>query len=553
MAISSFLHKYLPAFGRANKTPQAPYTRQQRLTALVMLILTSSYLVIELAFNARLLDVVGSLEGGSAVESIEKYGRLISGTAVALLILGKILGNAAKKGKQASEYFMLMFSIILFCGSAMVAVYIGQKKLVDGLVNISTDEHRRRAAVLVPMGKLIKTGLLGVPGLDLNEVDYQTAAGKTFLATFPLQTMSHPNLFQTLEGNVGPIFRAFSEQERRYNEGFFDAYLKSQNALKEQYDNEYATASRQYRDTMSRELPARQQSAWHDYEVRLTRQRRNLRPDNVPRAYWPRVRNDVRAQGVDISSDWVPSDRSGFNAAIARRYHYEALDTFHRESLTKMKVSIPLDPGLSFDEFLRHPAVLQKWKTSLNLQSHVPLRGGLNADAFNREVYGPSVDDDVKTLMTKNYAPAAAYGERGVHRKTGEDAYRALIVPPVALVFSLMGAMTHIFKVMMFIRKIVANVSAPVYWGAFAIYLALVATIPLVFSNKVTQQPLFEKLETYTRDGLAGATGLFVSKGIRWVTQFQPYFNPVNEFVRTSVLPSPRFDGKISFLEHADH
>ncbi len=552
MKLARLRYKTRAFFGMHWPSSTETYSPQQRKTALLMLLLTAAYLVVELAFNARLLDVVGSLEGGEAVEGIEKYGRLISGTAVALLVLGKILGNAAKKGKGPVGYFFSLFTIALFCGTAMVAVYVGQKKLVDTLVQNSSDENRRRAAVLVPMGKLIKTGVVGVPGLELTEADYETAAGKTFLATFPLQTMSHPSLFQSLEGNVQAIFQAFSEQERKYGDGFYGAYKESIVALKKQYDGPYSTASRQYQNALGPELMRHQNQAWRDYERKLQGQRRNLRPDNVPPAYWRQVRNDVRGMDVPVGDNWAPSDRTGFNAAIATRVRNEALRTFRDKSMQELKLSTPLDPVLEFDDFLRHAAIQGKWKASLRLEPKIPLRAGLESGPFQTEIYLPAVANDTATLMRKNYAPAAQYGPRGGYRKTGEDSYRALIVPPIALVFSLMGAMTHIFKVLMFARKIFAYVAAPVYWGAFVLYLALVAAIPLAFTNHVTEQPLFEKLEAYTRDGLGGANGLLVAKGIRWVTQFQPYFNPVNEWVRTRVLDSPTFERKIEFLENAD-
>ena len=53
---------------------------------LFILALTVAYLLCELAFNARLLDVVGGRQAES-VHALEHYGRLLSGTAVALFVL----------------------------------------------------------------------------------------------------------------------------------------------------------------------------------------------------------------------------------------------------------------------------------------------------------------------------------------------------------------------------------------------------------------------------------------------------------------------------------
>lgn len=525
-----------------------PITSQQRKTALFMLILTSIYLVVELAFNARLLDVIGALEGHETIEAIEQYGRLISGTAVAILILGTILKNGAKKQWVFRHYIFSLFKIVIYCGGAMVCVFFGQRWIIDKLVDESSDVSRRSAAVLVPMNGLIKDGVIEIPSLKLTVDDYKTPEGKTFLAVFPLHTMSHPRLFQNLEGSIPAIFRAFSERIRKHSDGFYGSYTESINRLATEYEGPYQEANRKYRNAIGGDMSERQNSAWRDYELKLSQRRRNLTPRNVPRGHWDDVRNRVRGMGIPVSNSWAPSDRTGFNDAVALRVRNDALKEFRNRSQIEMGLSRPLDPQLDLQTFLRHEAIVQKWKLEMRVPSQLPLKVGMSAAAFKREIYAPTIDEDVKNLISHNYARAADYGTSGQFRKTGEDSYRALIVPPIALVFSLMGAMTHIFKIFMFLIKLTRNVSVKVYWGAFACYLFLAWMIPLQFTNKVTNQELFTRLETYTKEGFGGAKGLVVANGIRWVTQFQTYFYPVNELVRTKILPSPKFDHKITLF-----
>ena len=56
----------------------------KRKHAIWLVVLTSIYLCVELAFNARLLDVVGSAPDADTVHHIEIFGRSLSGVAVAL-------------------------------------------------------------------------------------------------------------------------------------------------------------------------------------------------------------------------------------------------------------------------------------------------------------------------------------------------------------------------------------------------------------------------------------------------------------------------------------
>ena len=60
--------------------------RPSRREALVLFILTGVYLIVEVAFGARLLDVVSTSVDIHDVEQIEKAGRFISGAAITLLL-----------------------------------------------------------------------------------------------------------------------------------------------------------------------------------------------------------------------------------------------------------------------------------------------------------------------------------------------------------------------------------------------------------------------------------------------------------------------------------
>ena len=521
-------------------------TSQHRKTALFMLIATAIYLSIEMAFNARLLDVVGAMEGHDKTESIEVYGRLISGAAVALLILGLFLKGAATKMYDRRCYIVCsLIPIVVCCGGAMMLVYHAEKWLIDGMVERSTGEERRRAAVLVPISRLLKQGDLGDENLTLTSEDYATAQGKTFVATFPLLSVYHPDLFKVVDKKINPIFRAYSEDLRKHSDGFFDSYKKSIETLTEQYNGPYTKANQTFKNVTGFPVIQNQNTAWKEYTDKLSQRRRNLNPNNVPKGHWNTVRAEVRAMGVPVNDGWAPSDRAGFNAAIRKKVTDEALREFHSQSIKELDLTQPLDPQLDKEAFFQHPAVLNKWKSTLKVPLKIPVRVGLTSAMFEKEVYGPTVDDDVRVMMERNYADARDYGPRGRHRQTGEDAYRALIVPPIALVFSLIGAMVHIFKVFLYARKSFSVVSARMTLCAFLIYLGVMIYVPLMVNNNVTNQVLFKKLETTTQENVGGFSGLIISYGIRWVAQFQPYFYPLNEFVRTKILFSPQFDGKI--------
>lgn len=70
---------------------------------------TAIYLCIELAFNARLLDVIGGLASAEQLHNIESYGRAISGFAVALMLWGWLIerSRSPKTGRLVWSHALL--------------------------------------------------------------------------------------------------------------------------------------------------------------------------------------------------------------------------------------------------------------------------------------------------------------------------------------------------------------------------------------------------------------------------------------------------------------
>lgn len=512
---------------------ELPRSRERRI-ALVMLVLTLGYLIVELGFNARLLDVVGGLASHDEIESIEVFGRLISGTALALLMLGFQLQKGARRGWDAATYAVRVPLVAVTCISAM---YFGQRALIDWLVDRSTADDRSRAAVLVPMTHLMTRENFTLTGLNLEAEAFRTPEGKTFLATFPLQALSVPDLSERLTRQAPIMFAIFAEKMRGGPDEFHRAFLESQRGLEKQYETKYLDADRKFnQETSGWKLTQRQAEAWRDYEDSLRRRNRRLRPDNVPRAHWPAVRKDLRAKGIQVSDSWAPSDRAGFNVAVARKVRQEGLATFRRDARTTLGIAHDLDPGLSFEQFLANPGIQLKWKDALQLPANVRLVKDQNAGTLERAVYEPTIEADAERLVRERMANPQEYADGGRFEEVGRDSYRSLIVPPIALLFSLAGAMTHIFKCGAFAFKSVRKVNPWLFKAALVGYLALAVAIPLRLTNQVSSQHLFQRLAEQTREGLGGIKGPLVAGGIRWTTQFQPIFYPVNEFVRTSIL-----------------
>lgn len=515
-----------PVVARAS-TPR----QQQRFVARLMLGLTLCYLLVEMGFNARLLDVVGGLASPAQVESIEVYGRLIAGTAVALLGLGWVLKKAC------SQYWSLGRTLAwsaLTVGSCLLVVFYAQLALINHLVATSTPQERARAVLGVPISYLLVHREFGLKGLELGTDDYKRPEGKTLLATLPILLQSVDRLEERVRQQGLAFFELFAETRRGPLADNYQRYREALAELDELYGN-YRQGSQRYLDATSPAAIARhQQQVWDDYVQTLKQRNRRLTPGNVPRRHWPQVRRMLDDKGIQVSDNWQPGDRAGFNLAVAKRVQGHASGAYGTE-LFKHIQGDWIKPGLSRQGFFADPAIQQRWRSALYLPDSLSLKPDWSLDAYEQAIYRPTLRLDAQQLLEERLVEPARYGERNDKADIGRDSYRALIVPMIALLFSLLGAFTHLFKCTLFALRAVRPVPRRAYWGALAVYAVVVLALPMPFSNKVTEQPLFLTLKQRGASTL-GAMGWVIAHGAQWTAQVQPLFYPLNEAIRLHLL-----------------
>lgn len=502
-------------------------TASERVTPAIMLVLTATYLSVELGFNARLLDIVGGTATAEEIDSIEIYGRWISGAALTLFVWSGVFKKAFAAKLHAVQ---LSIKLILWAAVCCVAMYALQEAIIRTVVTVSSGEARGRAAILVPVARILTKENVRLTGLDVTPQDYQTPEGKSFLATFALQALAVPEVGNKMRKVADAMFGRIAEEARGGSNRAYLAYVESQRAIEKQFRGEYASGNQSYQTALG-DIPARQQTAWADYERSLAQNR--WTPTTVPTIYAGRVRSNVQKK-VLVPNNWRPSDRTTFNAAVAQRVQREALNEF-------TKKSNGVAPNLTLAQFMVDPNVQKKWRQTLGISGFVKIPPNLSEKQFAATMFDEVIAADVSKLKSDRMALPQSYDDGGVRSKLGRESIRALAVPPIALFFSLLGALTHLFKCMLWTAKIFANVSSSAVFLSFVVYLSVAIAVPLTLTNRFTEQSLFKKLEGDTRQQMPIGTGYVVAGMVRWAIQMQHYFYPVNEQVRVNLLGGMRF------------
>ena len=161
-----------------------------------------------------------------------------------------------------------------------------------------------------------------------------------------------------------------------------------------------------------------------------------------------------------------------------------------------------------------------------------------DAAEIRRRVYQPLLDRRVGAELVKLAAPPQDYADGGALEKIGRQAREGVIVPPLALPFSLIGGVTHIGKTIIYLLTLV---SVPLL-GRLAIVTSIFGAalwLPFQWVDPITASPTFRSLHRQTEEklGPVGATALL------WIIRLEGKVYPLNNTIRHSVLHGITFGG----------
>ena len=310
-------------------------------------------------------------------------------------------------------------------------------------------------------------------------------------------------------------------------------------------------------------LRQQQETAWNDYRQSLSRH--GWQPHSVPARRKAAVVNNVRKK-VPVSANWHPADQLSFRAAVKRRYASEAAS----KGLHIKGDRIP--PGLSFAAFVARPgiqAVLRDGPdggdgSEASKGLRLP-RGAVVQDAYASPAEFSRLFDQFAARQTAEKlveyrASRSDFEVGGKYFEEGKEAARAAIVPPVALFFSLLGAIGHFSKLLYLIATVgllvlaarrgeqagadgqLSRRSAWIATGVLAGAFLGTWGILSLLDNNVTKSDLFRQMLDWNRQAADDSTRWQIAgKGLlanitHVVAVGQGYSYPVNEAIRINIL-----------------
>ena len=392
--------------------------------AVAMTVLTGIYLSFEIPFGALLLEVVSGGADADTVSRIEHAGRLIAGAALALAILPSAVKRAARGTAPLRRVLPRSAAVFL---AVVAAAFVAQRALVDSIADRSSAADRKAAVQALSIRAAFAADLSRDP------------AARAAAALAPLAAFARPAALD----EAGGFYALAQEQAKRsvgsasdlrngaYADGLaearelYAAYRASQDAL--------GQAARQARDASAKAWA--EWYRWLDNHTYGLAMKWGVKSLDDQKNY-ARI---VRERGVPVPDGWYPLDEATFRAAAERAF---------LDKVSKQAGAAGLPVGIdSFDEFLRHSAVQAKMRAAVGPIA-ASFTAGENASdsSFRTLAWGPAVAAARDAILDDASAPERAYADGGPRADLGRSAVRAIAVPPIALLLSLLGLTVHLFK-----------------------------------------------------------------------------------------------------------
>lgn len=552
--------------------PEATHeSRPKRMGAVVIFLLTLAYLCLELPFSVDLLNGVGHVSTPTQLQHLEIAGRLISGLALVLLVWQFVVAPLARLWSHRRVWTVV---ICLAVTPAIVfVVYRTEGALVSSQPSRLGASALQMAYTTVLFAQGVQSGQVEIKGLPFTSSTRKQPDAMAFMALLPFMS-SHihdirarlmpaakriviqrlvaqtggPETFydQTYLAAIAPVRTMFNH----YRDG-----LRSYNRQYQQYEH----GLDRYRKAMS-SASSRAESVYWSYRKRLARDIHSQGP--APSWECPIIRRKVeRAYHIHLPDDWNCWAKEPFVRAIIAHERYSAsrhLERARHELVTHR----PHHVFTTFDAFVRQPAVQQRlregWRRhGIPVPEHISLTNQ-TVSSWSKLVYHPFLESRATAMVRHFNGQAKDFAPGGPYYAWGKASHELLMIPAIALLFSLLGALIHIVKIIVEMSIIIRPQKA-LHWRdvmafrwrhavrdkpAFVLrYVSLalgilLVSFPIVRSTPVTRSSVFQGISRAMRSGKDGNnahTGSMAAIFSRWAIQTEAAIYPFNARLRNTV------------------
>jgi hypothetical protein len=418
-----------------------------------MFVLTAGYLVVEVPFYFHLVAVLGGDATANDIHLTERVGRTLSGIAAAIAVIG--MWHLPRMERLGASRVRACISGLIIGGVVGAATFMSLNAYADYRAYAS-DGQERKDAVIAMLAKraILDSGLADQMGLDDNQRNVFIAAMPEIMSSSTMMSLSGRTPLQ-LASYAGDDLKRTLGTAADFKAEFFQNRFDAGRAAYDSYQDALDKVKAAYAD-----LDAEAEDAWQTYKQRMDREYPNGWPVGPG---WSRaaVWREVHGRGIPIPQNWNIRDKATFVAAVKSKSTEAIVDTYSKAVEAELGDGVHLSPGLSYEQFLAVPQVQKKIREGLrgaDVPAGLVISPAMSDRSFEKALYSPQIDKAVSEMRSAISSPASDF-ERGRLSEQGMDAVKARILPALAIVLSLTGAIVHIFKFTGYGLQIAAHVA----------------------------------------------------------------------------------------------
>lgn len=253
----------------------------------------------------------------------------------------------------------------------------------------------------------------------------------------------------------------------------------------------------------------------------------------------------LKKEGINMPSNWRMKDKDLLIEKLVQ-HGKKQVDAEYRKQVIASTGQY-LSPELSQTEFLNHSLVQGPIKDKLEWKSSENISLRLDADQFYQDLHYPRYEKSFMDMKNKLMIDVNLFADGQSKAEEGKDYYRSIIVPPLAMSFSLFFGLLNLFSVFGICCAFV--IKSPIYAKTVSIgTLSLVFFVyPFAMPSKTVESEAFN----YFQDQLEKDYPKALSYGAAWVIDAQPIMYPIGHHI-SNVIYQREIEGYLRELE-AEH
>ena len=609
--------------------------------ALFFILLNLLYLIIELSFNARVLDVSAALNQNTDFGQLEVYGRTISASGATLLAWRLLVPyhSSLNLFKLVIKFFVI--GVIVF-----PLVFVGQKKMVDAMVDQSSDATRRSAEILTLLKYGIANGFVEIDELAMDELTLLTAEGKMFISVSGLLVYNSKNMRDILERELNKIAGyAIASQQSSESFQLYKSYLYVRERVLQHYADyqQQVNHLESQQSAASKEAIAMYETAmnnsmlkWLEYQSLLQQNKDVVHVDSslvstlqylllvgqerfnncsysecydealdmlqmrlsqnlgflieVPQwcieylthqsskilsclkdkaditqrvvqsrkqmlaesagltQVYPHkldylksmelkssVFVELTQQGIQVDAEWRFSQHQLMLDRIARQLNDRYLAQYHQDMVEHYAMS--LEPRVSLTDFTQIPMMQNYFAQAFGESYRETVTLDHNQQTFEQKYIKPIYINKFNALVNKLEADEEWYATDAPYELSGKSSLRNLIVPPVAIAFSLIFGLMNMINLLISFVFLIFEERLWLRWAGFVVLSGLVILLPSRHNYEIYDQTAYQELISETEMNYGQW-----ARALDWVAKTEPRIYPVGDVLRYHLLNDFSFD-----------